>query len=150
MVAVGEPAPDFEAPASTGGVLRLSQFRGRPLVLYFFPKAFTYGCTIETEGFVQEFPQLQAKGVQVVGVSVDNLETQTAFANECHAVFPLVADSSKEVARRYGALGILGVPRRVTYLIDANGIVRDIVESIRPGPHLRASLEKIISQPPGA
>ena len=144
MVSVGEPAPDFEAPASTGTTFRLSRLRGRPVVLYFFPRAFTPGCTIETERFSERYPELKARGIELVGVSVDTVARQHEFADKCHAAFPLVADPTKKVARLYDVLGLLGVARRVTFFIDERGIVQDVVEAIRPGPHISRALESWI------
>ena len=136
MVEVGEVAPDFEGPTSDGGRLRLTELRGRRVVLYFYPKASSYGCTIETRQFAGAAPALAARGVQVVGVSVDDVPAQRRFAEHCRVGFPLVADHSGEIARRYGVLGPLGLARRVTFLLDAAGRVVDRVQSLRPGPHL--------------
>jgi thioredoxin-dependent peroxiredoxin len=136
VIQPGEAAPDFDLPTSQGGRLRLSSLRGKPVILYFFPKAFTYGCTVETEAFAQRYPDLRAQGVEVVGVSVDDASTQSAFASKCQAIFPLVADEERTVARAYGTLGLLGMARRVTFVLDAHGTVREVIESLRPGPHL--------------
>ena len=109
------------------------------MVVYFFPKANTSGCTLETRGFSQRYEEFQRAGLEVVGVSVDSAETQTAFAAKCGSKFPMVGDRSKEIARNYGVLGFLGVAKRVTFLVDADGRIRDIVEGMLPAPHLKAA-----------
>jgi len=139
MLAVGEPAPDFAFRLEDGSERTLASYRGRRVIVYFFPKANTSGCTIETRGFAQKYPDFQKAGLEVVGVSVDSAETQTAFAEKCGSKFPMVGDRSKEIARKYGVLGLLGVTKRVTFLVDADGRVRDVVEGMLPSPHLKAA-----------
>lgn len=109
------------------------------MILYFFPKANTTGCTLETRGFSQRYADMQRAGVEVVGVSVDSAETQAAFAEKCGSTFPLVGDRSKEIARKYGVLGLLGVAKRVTFFIDPEGRIRERVEGLMPAPHLHAA-----------
>ncbi len=144
MLAIGSPAPDFEAKDSKGGTFHLASLRGRQVVLYFFPKAFTGGCTIETQRFATLAPELAAKGVEVVGVSVDSAETQQRFADHCHASFPIVSDASKSIARSYGVLSLLGMSKRVTFYLDENGIVRDVVSGLLPGPHLERTKARFL------
>ena len=139
MLAVGDPAPDFRFRLADGSERTLSSYRGREVILYFFPKANTSGCTIETRGFAQQYAEFQRAGLEVVGVSVDSAETQAAFAEKCGSTFPMVGDRSKEIARTYGVLGLLGVTKRVTYLVGADGKVRDMVEGLLPAPHLKAA-----------
>jgi thioredoxin-dependent peroxiredoxin len=143
MLAVGQAAPDFEAPTQAGTPLTLSSLRGKPVVLYFYPKAYTSGCTLETKGFADHYPEFQRAGFEVIGISVDSVATQKGFAEKCHAAFPLVADSDKAIARRYGVLGFLGVAKRVTFFLGPDGNVAEIVEGMLPGPHLKRALERI-------
>jgi len=117
-------------------------------VLYFFPKANTTGCTLETRGFAERYPEFQRRGVEIIGVSVDTSETQTAFAEKCGSRFPMVGDSTKDIARAYGVLGLLGVAKRVTFLLDGELRVREVVEGMLPAPHLRAAEAWASSQPP--
>ena len=142
MIAVGDPAPEFTGRDSTGAEFRLSSLRGRKVVLYFFPKAFTAGCTRETRDFAGIAPGLAEQGVQVVGISVDTSETQRRFAEECGANFPIVGDPDKTIARSYGVLSLLGFAKRVTFFLDEQGVVRDSVQSILPGPHLHRTREQ--------
>lgn len=138
---VGARAPDFELKDSKGGRLKLSDLRGKKVILYFFPKAFTGGCTQETREFAGMAPSLAGKGVEIVGISVDDAETQARFAVHCSATFPIVGDPTKEVARSFGVLAFLGVSKRVTFFIDADGIIREVVSGLLPGPHARRARE---------
>jgi thioredoxin-dependent peroxiredoxin len=136
MVSIGDVAPDFEAPTQNGTPLRLSSLRGNPVVLYFYPKADTPGCTIESKGFRDAYPEFQAQQVRVVGVSVDDCPAQQAFAQKYGLPFPLVADTTKAVSTLYGVLGPRGSARRVTFLIDGAGKVVDVVDTGSPDPHV--------------
>jgi peroxiredoxin Q/BCP len=144
MIAPGAEAPDFEAPTSKGTNLKLSSLRGKTVILYFYPKAFTSGCAMETRSFGELYPKLAARGVEVVGVSVDDAPTQAAFATDCHADFPLVADTDMRVAKSYGVLGTFHVAKRVTFYIDPTGKVAEVVESMRPGPHFERAVERYL------
>ena len=135
MIAAGEMAPDFEAPDHDGKPFRLSSARGSPVVLYFYPKADTPGCTIEAKGFRDVYADYQAKGVRVVGVSTDDCPDQKAFREKYGLPFPLIADHEKVVATKYGVLGPHGVASRVSFLIDAKGKVVEVVTG-SPDTHL--------------
>ncbi len=148
MIEIGQPAPDFEAKDSKGETLRLSSLKGKKVVLYFFPKAFTTGCTIETRQFATLTPGLAEKGVQVVGVSVDQEETLSRFAGHCGATFPIVSDSNRSIARAYGVLSFLGLAKRATFFLDEEGIVRDVVVSMMPGPHTSGAADRFGTRPP--
>ena len=145
MVAPGETAPEFEVPDQDGKPFRLSSLRGAPVVLYFYPKADTPGCTIESKGFQQQLGEFVARGVKVVGVSVDDCPAQKAFARKYGLAFPLLADAKKEVAALYGVLGPRGVARRVTFLIDRDGKVAEVVDSSSPDPHLARARARFLA-----
>lgn len=147
MIAVGQAAPEFSGTTGDGAPISLASYRGRPLVLYFYPKANTAGCTLEARGFTEHYAEFQRAGVAVVGVSVDSVEAQKSFAEKCTIPFPLVADRDKTIAKQYGVLGFLGVAKRVTFFVDAEGRVAEIVEGMMPGPHVRRALERIRSPP---
>ncbi len=135
MVATGQPAPDFEAPNQDGAPFRLSSLRGRSVILYFYPRADTPGCTIEAKGFRDLLPDLTKKGVAVVGVSTDDCPDQKAFAQKYGLPFTLVADKSKNVAGQYGVLGPHGAAKRVSFFVDPKGTVVEVVEG-SPDTHL--------------
>ncbi len=137
MPAIGEMAPDFNAPTSTGPSLKLSSLRGGPVILYFYPAADTPGCTIEAKSFRDLGPQLAAKGVKVVGVSTDGVDAQCRFAEKYDLTFPLVADSSKEIARAYGVLKPSGTAKRVTFFLGSDGRVADLLDASSADAHVR-------------
>ena len=136
MVEIGQTAPDFEAPTSTGTPLRLSWLRGHPVILYFYPEADTPGCTVESKGFRDIYPELQKHHIAVVGVSVDSVEKQQAFCTKYNLPFPLVADTSKKVATEYGVLNPRGRASRVTFFVDPNGVVKEKVDSRAADDHV--------------
>ncbi len=144
MVAVGEKAPEFKSRNQDGSPFELSSLRGHPFVLYFYPKADTPGCTIESKGFRDDYAKLRSHRVQVVGVSVDDCPDQKAFAEKYGLPFTLVADHSKEVSKTYGVLSPQGYARRVSFLVDADGKVVEIVDSSSPGPHLERARARFL------
>ena len=145
MVAEGEPAPDFEAKLQDGSSFRLSSTRGHPTVLYFYPKADTPGCTIEAKGFRDHHAEFQKKGVEIVGVSVDDCPAQEAFRQKYGLPFRLVADVEKKVSGTYGVLGPHGVARRVTFLIRPNGLVEEIVDTSGAERHVERARARFLT-----
>ena len=123
----GADAPAFELPDQHGRVHRLQDYRGGWLVLYFYPKAFTPGCTSQACAFRDDIVALRKAGAKVVGVSLDDVASQAEFAEKYQVPFPLLSDAAKETARRYGVLawreGRGDYTRRETFLIDAQGKV---------------------------
>lgn len=144
---MGAVAPDFTGTAADGSTFALGSLRGRPVVLFFYPKANSTGCRIETRGFVEHFDEFASKGVALVGVSVDPVEAQKRFAEACRVPFPLVSDRDGAIARQYGVLGWLGLAQRVTFLLDAQGRILWVVRGLRPGPHLQGSLAHLATLP---
>lgn len=124
MLDVGATAPDFESEAFDGRRVRLKQLRGRPVVLYFFPKAFTPLCTVETRRFRDNYPELTAMGAEVVGISTDTFATQCEFAQRQEVSFPLLADPDRRISAAYGVLWpLLSRAQRVTFVISETGII---------------------------
>ena len=144
MVAVGDIAPEFEAPNQDGTLVKLSSMRGAPVVLYFYPKADTPGCTIEAKGFRDHLPEFAAKKVHVVGVSTDDCADQKAFAKKYGLSFTLIADASKDVSRKYGVLADSGHARRVSFLIDAKGQVVEVVDG-SPDHHVERARARFLA-----
>ena len=123
-------------------------YRGKTLVIYFFPKAFTTGCTIESKQFRDAAPELRELGAEVVGVSVDSHDTQCEFAKSLNANFSMIGDEDKRVSRAFDVLWpLIGKSQRVTYVIDGEGIVRDAFHhEVMVGKHLQdvlASVKKL-------
>lgn len=148
MIKVGEKAPEFRVKTTTGEEVTNETFRGKILVLYFFPKAFTGGCTIETKQFRDAAPELRELGAEVLGVSVDSLETQCAFAKSLDASFAMIGDHDKKVSKAFDVLWpIIGKAQRVTFVIDGDGIVRGTFHhEVLVGKHLsdvRALVKKL-------
>jgi thioredoxin-dependent peroxiredoxin len=115
-------APEFTAEASPGGRISLSDYRGKYLVMYFYPKSFTLFCTKETIGFRDAAAELRTLGAEVVGISPDPLQTQCKFAEHYQTSFPIVADPDGAIARDYGVMfNVLPRIKRVSFIIDPAG-----------------------------
>lgn len=142
MLKVGDSAPSIEATNHDGSHLSIATPPGHPVILFFYPRARSPGCTIETKGFSETFEEFQRRGVTVIGVSTDPIERQHRFAEECDAKFPIIADTDRSIAREFGVLGILGMARRVTFLIGPDGRITEVVEGMRPGPHVEAAVRR--------
>ncbi len=134
----GEAAPDFDLPDQEGKPHQLHDYAGRWLVLYFYPKDDTPGCTQEACAFRDDLHKLTALGAQVVGISVDDSSSHAEFARKYHLPFPLLADSKAEVAVRYGALmnlGLFKIAKRYTFLIDPQSKVAKVYEKVETSRH---------------
>ena len=142
VLAAGDAAPPFVGTTQTGETLDSATYRGKPLVLYFYPKANTSGCAAEARGFAENYAEFQTAGIAIVGVSVDTVADQQRFAENCRVQFPLVADRDKSIARKFGVLGLLGIAKRVTFFLGPDGRVEEVVQGLLPGPHLRRALER--------
>jgi len=143
---VGSPAPDFSLPDQQGRTCSLSAFRGQWVVLYFYPKDDTPGCTTEACGFRDDYLAARKLGVEILGVSVDSPESHAKFSDKYGLPFPLLADTDGKVASLYGALWSLGpirFARRQTFLIDPQGRIARIYRKVDPGSHTREVIEAI-------
>jgi thioredoxin-dependent peroxiredoxin len=149
MPNIGEPAPDFTAVDCQGRTVRLSDFCGRRVVLFFFPRSFSIACTIEVRAFRDNHARIQELGAELIGVSVDTYATQCAFADREGVRFTLVGDESRDISKAYDVLWpVLNVDRRVTFFIDEAGIVRDVIRhEVRVGRHLDDVLERLHETP---
>jgi peroxiredoxin Q/BCP len=124
VLGVGAVAPNFEAESSDGVTVRLSDYGGKALVLYFFPKAFTPICTLETRRFRDSHAELTALGAEVVGVSADSASVQCDFGRRQRVNFPLLADPDRRIANAYGVLWpLLARARRVTFVLGESGVI---------------------------
>jgi peroxiredoxin Q/BCP len=129
-VKVGERAPDFALPDANGREVRLAGFRGRPVVLYFYPKDDTPGCTKEACSFRDQYQDFRDAGAEVIGVSSDSSDSHRRFAERHQLPFTLLADQGGKVRKLYGVPATLGLlPGRVTFVIDAEGVVRHAFNS---------------------
>ena len=143
---VGETAPDFELPDQNGLSHNLQEFTGKWLVLYFYPKDDTPGCTQEACAFRDDLHKLTALGAQVVGISVDDGDSHAEFAKKYHLPFPLLADKSAEVAAKYGSLtnlGLIKFAKRYTFLIDPQGKVAKVYVKVETSKHSTEIIEDL-------
>ncbi len=132
MIKVGEQAPEFEAPLGNGKTFRLKDYRGRRnLVLYFFPKDFTPGCTKEACSFRDRRSEIAGLDAEVVGVSYDSAERHAQFAEKYSLPYPLVSDVDGSIAKKYGVTRLGGwlPPKRITFVIDKEGVVRHTIHA---------------------
>jgi peroxiredoxin Q/BCP len=127
---VGDKAPDFTLPDTDGNPVTLSRLLEKgPVILAFYPKAFTPGCTQQNQNFRDHFGEVSAKGAQVVGVSVDDVETQKKFKAQYQLPFPLLSDHGGKVAEQYtGKMPVVGLAKRSNVVIGEDGKVVSIVE----------------------
>ena len=128
----GDQAPPFTLPGTDGNTHRLSDYEGRWVVLAFFPKAYTGGCTIECKALRDASRELGAFDVAYFMASTDNLEDNRGFAAQNNANFPLLSDASKTVAEAYGVLRDNGLARRWTFYIDPEGIIQRVDRTVDP------------------
>ena len=144
----GDIAPDFTAAASDGSRVSLHDFKGRNVVLYFYPRDDTPGCTKEACSFRDEFAAFKREGAVVLGVSVDPLKSHEKFVGKYKLPFLLLADEDKELVRAYGVWGekafmgrkYMGT-NRVTFLIGPDGRIKKIWPAVKPAAHAKEVLE---------
>ena len=127
-VKVGDEAPDFTLPDQDNESVTLSSLRGKNVVLYFYPKDFSTGCTKEACYFRDAFEDFTEAGAEVIGVSGDSVESHKKFKESYMLPFTLLSDEKKEVRKKYGVLGYV-LPARVTFIIDKKGVIRHIFSS---------------------
>jgi peroxiredoxin Q/BCP len=138
----GDPAPDFTATAQDGRTVSLSDFKGRPVILYFYPRDDTPGCTKEACAFRDEFAAFRKKGAVILGVSIDPPGSHAKFIEKYKLPFTLLADEEKRIVQAYGAWGqksfmgrkYMGT-HRVTFLIGADGKIKQVWPAVKPQEH---------------
>lgn len=138
LLAVGSVAPDFIAPDETGADRSLAGFRGNTVVLYFYPRDATPGCTVEACAFRDAWDRYASQGITVLGVSVDDVASHRAFQQEHELPFPLLADTDHAITDAYGARATSGdtiYSRRVTYVIGPDGVITHVFGDVDPGVH---------------
>ncbi len=157
---VGAPAPDFDLPTDDGGRLRLSSLGGRWVVLFFYPKALTPGCTTEACGFRDAYDRLRELGAEIVGISHDPVDRLQRFREKHALTFPLASDTERRATEAYGVYGLkkfmgreyMGI-HRTTFLIDPQGRIARIWRKVRVKDHpeqVVAELEEMIAAGPSA
>jgi thioredoxin-dependent peroxiredoxin len=149
-IAFGITAPEFELLDDTNTLRRLSDFKGRPVILYFYPADDTPGCTKEACNFRDDYSAYQKSGVIILGVSPDSVKSHVKFKEKYQLPFPLLADEDHQVCNAYGVWGqkkfvgreYEGV-LRTTFLIDAQGKIARVFENVRPSEHSAEVLEAL-------
>lgn len=144
---LGRQAPDFKLPAfatdaASPAELGLADFQGRWLTLYFYPKDFTGGCTLEARGFQKDLAQFRALNAEVVGVSADALSDHASFCDSEGLAYPLLSDPAGRVSQRYGSW-LAPYSQRHTFLIDPDGILRARWVAVRPNGHSQEVLKEL-------
>ncbi len=142
MVEEGKPAPDFELETDTGETVKLSDLRGKQVVLYFYPKDDTPGCTTQACGIRDTYGEFERAGAVVLGISPDDAESHEKFKQKYSLPFTLLADDGHKVAEDYGVWGerknygktYMGIERS-TFVIDENGDVKKIMRRVKPDTH---------------
>ena len=148
MVDEGSPAPDFELESDTGGSVRLSELRGKPVVLYFYPKDHTSGCTTQACAIRDAWSEFERAGAVVLGVSPDSVASHESFRADYELPFTLLADPDHKVAELYGVWGeksrygrtYMGIMRS-TFVIDEGGTVIKAMHNVKPATHADEVLE---------
>jgi thioredoxin-dependent peroxiredoxin len=140
----GMMAPDFTAPITSGKIIHLKDYRGKKTVLYFYPKDDTPGCTVESCGLRDQYQKIRDLGAEVLGVSVDGVESHKHFTEKFHLPFQLVADSDHMITKTYGVLNDKSnKARRVTFLIDEEGRIFKIFQTVKPDQHPQEVLDAL-------
>jgi peroxiredoxin Q/BCP len=150
VIEEGKPAPDFELSSDSGETVNLSDFRGRPVVLYFYPKDDTPGCTTEACEFRDAYDVYRERGAEVIGVSPDTVASHEKFKSKYQLPFTLLADPDHEVAEKYGVWGerkyagktYMGI-NRSTFVIDPDGKVARAMLGIKPAGHAEEVLNAL-------
>ena len=138
----GDPAPDFTVPTNGGGQVSLADFRGKNVILYFYPRDNTPGCTTEACGFRDQFAAFKKKGAVVLGVSTDPVKSHDKFVEKFTLPFTLLADEDQKIVQAYGVWGeksfmgrkFMGT-NRVTFLIGPDGKIKKIWPTVKPAEH---------------
>ncbi|MDE5106518.1 MAG: peroxiredoxin [Trichodesmium sp. St17_bin3_1_1] len=140
---LNQSAPEFTLPTNTGdGEISLSDYRGKWVVLYFYPKDFTSGCTIEARRFQEDLPKYSSRNTQILGVSVDDINSHKEFCDSEGLKFPLLADADGTVSKAYGSwLNFFSI--RHTFIIDPDGILQKIFLGVKPAVHSNEVLSSL-------
>jgi peroxiredoxin Q/BCP len=131
----GQMAPTFALPSQDGTSIDLHRFHGKWVVLYFYPKDMTQGCTIEAHNFQVDLPKFDQRNAVILGVSVDSTDSHQAFCTKESLTFRLLADTDKKVVDAYGSLNARGMASRNTFLIDPSGKIAKVWTSVNPSHH---------------
>jgi peroxiredoxin Q/BCP len=144
--AEGAKAPGFTLKSQEGKEVSLKDFKGKWVVLYFYPKDMTPGCTIEAHNFQRDQPEFDKKNAVIVGVSLDTVDSHVQFCTKENLTFKLLSDPDHAVTSQYGSLSAFGkmqVAARNTFLIDPKGVIRKVYLKVDPNPHSKEVLAQL-------
>jgi len=149
---VNEKAPDFTLPDENGEPVTLSSFKGKPIVLFFYPRANTPGCTVEACGFRDHYGKLIRAGLTILGISPDTAKAQKKFQEKYQLPYTLLADADKDVAKLYDVLKeknmygkkVMGI-ERTTFLITPNGTIAQVWRKVKPEGHAEQILAEAVA-----
>ena len=148
MISEGATVPKFEAKDSDGNKIKSSDFKGKKHVIYFYPKDFTPGCTTEADEFSKEYKKFKKAGIEIIGVSPDDVDSHRKFCDKMGIPYPLLADTEKEISKTFGVWGkkkfmgreYMGV-NRSTFLVDEKGKVFKVFPKVKPAGHAKEVLD---------
>jgi len=148
MLAVGDEVPDFSLTNAEGNIVKKSDLKGKKYVVYFYPKDFTPGCTIEAEEFSRDYKKFKNADVEILGISPDDEESHKKFGEKMKVPFILLSDTKTEVAKKFGVWGkkqfmgreYMGV-NRSTFLVNEKGKIFKVFEKVKPSGHAQEVLE---------
>lgn len=146
MLKPGDKAPDFTGYNDRGEAISLYELLKRgPVILYFYPKDNSPGCTAEAMSFRENWDKIKELGAEVIGISSDSIESHKNFKESCDLPFALISDEGSKIRKLYGATGLL-IPPRVTFVIDTNGTIIDVYNSqLMPRSHVKRAIEVLSS-----
>ncbi len=152
MVSEGDSVPKFEATDANGNKVKSTDFNGKKHVIYFYPKDFTPGCTTEADEFSKDYKKFQKEGIEVIGVSPDDVESHKKFCDKMGIKFHLLADADKEISQKFGVWGkkkfmgheYMGVFRS-TFLVNQKGKIFKIYPKVKPSGHSKEVLEDFLN-----
>jgi peroxiredoxin Q/BCP len=142
ILAMGDPAPDFVLPGDTGKAVRLSEFLGKRVILYFYPKDDTTGCTTQACGFRDHYPEILERNAVVLGVSPDSIESHRKFKTKYNLPFVLLVDADHRVAKAYGVWSGLGMIRS-HFVIDEKGMLEEIMVRVSPADSVAGAVQAV-------
>lgn len=142
----GTMAPDFTAKNTDGDTVRLSDLRGKKVVLYFYPKDDTPGCTVEACGLRDQYEKIQDLGAEILGVSVDDTGSHQKFTEKYNLPFQLIADTDRNITKEYGVYNEKsGMAKRWTFIIDEQGKITKIFDTVKPQDHPQEIIDSLKS-----
>ena len=142
----GDKAPDFTLQDAFGKSYKLSSYKGKsPVIVYFYPKAGTSGCTKEACGIRDDWSKFKQNNIPVLGISTDDKPAIKKFIDDYKLNFPLLSDADKKVSKEYGVVGMLGYDKRITFIVNKDSKIADVMEVKDIANHSKTVLEKAIA-----